>query len=206
MEKEIKPEQMVHGKWYVIEVETLWLVKFDRIEMNIIYSTKFISYNDSNSKSENCRAFGLSSYTKSIRPATKDEVLKYFPDEVFEEENTETNLIPFSWEKYQSGEYEVICRDPKHKPTLAGFNPDASDNYKIVAWINGIGYGFKENGTRDADKDYELFLIKKKKKYQFFVALYNDGASSQPYSSYEQCDRNTVALNRVEIRKIEWEV
>lgn len=78
----LKPEQMESGKWYVIETRYKFLSKFKEIIGVDIHEHKGCSYygDKINDNIPLCRI----SEIKSIRPATKEEVLKYFPDEVFE--------------------------------------------------------------------------------------------------------------------------
>lgn len=83
---QVKPEQMESGKWYVIEVGYLWLIKFKNInnqDVNVFKSISICTDSFVKYKYEDfcqCKIQQI----KSIRPATKEEVLKYFPDEKFE--------------------------------------------------------------------------------------------------------------------------
>lgn len=81
---QVEPEQMESGKWYVIETVYLWLIKFKNITNQNVSVYKSIcidslvkyKYDDFNQ----CKI----QHIKSIRHATNEEVLKYFPDEKFE--------------------------------------------------------------------------------------------------------------------------
>jgi hypothetical protein len=125
-------------------------------------------------------------------------------------ENTD-NRIPFDWEKYQSGEYEAVCRDDNYKPEQLTYNPKA-DLYKVAAWVKNACRTFTEKGEVIGSKEskYDLFLIQKKKKYQSWVNLYSDGFAKEYINEddakmfkprYE--DENVKC---VETRLIEWEV
>lgn len=79
----LKPEQMESGKWYVIETSFNYLIKFKETLDSIVKA--FSCYNNYLETHEKDNAI-ICSYSdiKSIRPATNEEVLKYFPNEVFE--------------------------------------------------------------------------------------------------------------------------
>lgn len=79
----LTPEQMESGKWYVVKSKHEWLFKFSKIELDAIFAHKQYSYTTTYRELvETCLVNTKS--VKSIRPATSQEVLKYFPDEVFE--------------------------------------------------------------------------------------------------------------------------
>jgi len=50
--------------------------------------------------------------------------------------NNEQKRIPFDWEKYQSGEYEAVCRDGSI-PEMITYNPNAKQTSKIAMWVDG---------------------------------------------------------------------
>ena len=77
----LKPEQMESGKWYVVETAYLWIIKFDKIKDDRIYGFKGINFKGSFIDNE---WNNFIEKIQSIRPATNEEVLKYFPDEKFE--------------------------------------------------------------------------------------------------------------------------
>jgi hypothetical protein len=124
--------------------------------------------------------------------------------------NTENKRIPFDWEKYQSGEYEAVCRDGR-KPEQLTHNSKA-ESYPIAAWVGVRICTFDNKGKYDLyDKEhsYDLFLIPKKKKHQACVNLYSNGAA-QSYVSKEVADEFNRfhivnGFVRVECRLIEWE-
>jgi hypothetical protein len=125
--------------------------------------------------------------------------------------NTENKRIPFDWEKYQSGEFEITCRNGI-KPEIAGYNHDAKSNNKIVYWANNSAYARNENGLVNDDGDeseYDLFLIPKSKKFQAWVNLYSNG---ECYSyETEKIAKNMIETyvkegrTLIETRLIEWE-
>lgn len=80
----LKPEQMESGKWYWIETEFNWLVKFKEFKDNKIYDSKIFDISG-NCNFTKISTFLTASKVKTIRPATKEEVLKYFPDEKWSE-------------------------------------------------------------------------------------------------------------------------
>lgn len=81
----LKPEQMESGKWYFLDTNNFsWLIKFSEIQTASIYIEKAIDVNNLNSIYTKTANICNVSSTHSIRPATNEEVLKYFPDEKFE--------------------------------------------------------------------------------------------------------------------------
>ena len=78
----LKPEQMESGKWYWVQTRNKFLIKFNCIKGKMITKTKCFIVNKEREAFLNnlCHISSI----KSIRHATKEEVLKYFPDEVFE--------------------------------------------------------------------------------------------------------------------------
>jgi hypothetical protein len=125
--------------------------------------------------------------------------------------NTEQKRIPFDWEKYQSGEYEAVCRDGSI-PEQITYYQTAKNDYKIVSIINGCIEAFTQDGfwsEPNDENEYDLFLIPKPKKFQAWVNLYSNG-DINGYLSKELADHmNKVYTDRglilVECRLIEWE-
>ena len=123
--------------------------------------------------------------------------------------NTENKRIPFDWEKYQSGEYQAVCRNDE-KPEMIIHNPNAKKIAKIAMWVNGHLYSLNENGKSwNVESPIDLFLIPKPKRFQAWVNLYSNGAA-QSFVTKEVADEfnrfhivNGVV--RVECRLIEWE-
>jgi len=78
----IQPNEMVKGKWYValsIGHNWKWLFKYDCVEKGDIVCQHLIDI-ESNSKYMNAR-FARFPQIKDLRPATIEEVTKYFPNE-----------------------------------------------------------------------------------------------------------------------------
>jgi hypothetical protein len=124
---------------------------------------------------------------------------------------TENKRIPFDWEKYQSGEFEAVCRDGS-KPEMITYNPNAKENSQIVFWykgtahatsIQGFQLGYAYNNASD------LFLIPKPKRFQAWVNLYSDGLSTTYRSEYMAKEFLNLHLGNgrefIETRLIEWE-
>jgi hypothetical protein len=90
----------------------------------------------------------------------------------------ENKRIPFDWEKYQSGEFEAVCRNGI-KPEQLTYNPNGF-NFQISAWIGDVVRVFTNDGFYAMSKystDFDLFLIPKPKKFQAWVNLYDTGAA-----------------------------
>jgi hypothetical protein len=126
--------------------------------------------------------------------------------------NTENKRIPFDWEKYQSGEYEAICRDGR-KPEQIVYYPTALSIVKITALVDGNIETFNDDGSwkfvRDEESEFDLCLIPKTKKFQAWVNLYSDGLSSSYRTEYIATSLIDVHLENgrefIETRLIEWE-
>jgi hypothetical protein len=90
----------------------------------------------------------------------------------------ENKRIPFDWEKYQSGEYEAICRDGR-KPEQIVYYPTALSIVKITALVDGTIETFNDDGSwkfvREEESEFDLFLIPKAKKFQAWVNVYDSG-------------------------------
>ena len=124
--------------------------------------------------------------------------------------NTENKRIPFDWEKYQSGEFEITCRNGD-KPEQLTHNPKAQP-FPIGAWVDIRMCTFDNKGKYDLyDKEhsYDLFLIPKPKKFQAWVNLYSNG---ECYSyETEKIAKNMIETyvkegrTLIETRLIEWE-
>jgi hypothetical protein len=90
----------------------------------------------------------------------------------------ENKRIPFDWEKYQSGEFEVVCRDGE-KPEQLTYN-SKTESYPIAAWVGVRICTFDNKGKYDLygkEHSYDLFLIPKLKKFQAWVNVYDTGAA-----------------------------
>jgi hypothetical protein len=116
----------------------------------------------------------------------------------------ENKRIPFDWEKYQSGEYEAVCRDGSI-PEMITYNPNAGDSHKIGAWIGGYLRAYYKNGlyVNEETRDVDLFLIPKPKKFQAWVNCYDTGAaitwsSEDIAKQYEQMNNGFVKTILIE--------
>jgi lipocalin len=123
---------------------------------------------------------------------------------------TENKKIPFDWEKYQSGEFEAVCRDGE-KPEQITYNSKA-EPYPIGAWVDVRMCTFDNKGKYsifDKEHSYDLFLIPKPKKFQAWVNLYSNGNITYHLIESESKDyKNMLAIKGikcVETRLIEWE-
>ena len=87
-ETELKPQDMISGEWYLIESEYRWIIKFKEIIGSSVFIYKSVGLNTFTDGK-----YGESNHTqvrniKSIRKATREEVLEHFPDE-FKDEKKE---------------------------------------------------------------------------------------------------------------------
>ena len=92
LETELKPQDMISGEWYkIVCTEFKFLIQFKEIEGDFIAYLKGWNLTD--------KRFCLAKYVcsfdeiKSIRKATREEVLEHFPDEFKEEKKSATNSI-----------------------------------------------------------------------------------------------------------------
>jgi len=126
----------------------------------------------------------------------------------------ENKRIPFDWEKYQSGEFEAVCRDGV-KPDYLAYNPNAKAEQRIAMWRNGELFSTRENGLtfNSTESTHDLFLIPKPKKFQAWVNLYSNGISST-HSNKQLADElasdvlkenPSQGFELIECRLIEWE-
>ena len=118
----------------------------------------------------------------------------------------ENKRIPFDWEKYQSGEYEAVCRDGS-KPEMITYNPNAKEKVKIAMWVDGQLYPRFENGQtwQDLEGTLDIILIPKPKKFQAWVNVYDTGAAIS--WSNEDIAKQYEQMNNgfVKTILIEWE-
>jgi hypothetical protein len=124
--------------------------------------------------------------------------------------NNENKRIPFDWEKYQSGEYQVVCRDGSI-PEQITYYPNSIDNYKITALCSGVIRTFTVNGYWDKINNptsRDLLLIPKPKKFQAWVNCYDNGNITYHLIESESKEyKNMLAIKGiecVETRLIEW--
>lgn len=122
----------------------------------------------------------------------------------------ENKRIPFDWEKYQSGEYQAVCRDGSI-PEMITYNPNAIEANKIAMWVEGQLYSNRINGLlwSEGEMPHDIFLIPKAKRFQSWVNLYSDGLSLTYRSEYIAKELVNVHLVNgrefIETRLIEWE-
>jgi hypothetical protein len=116
MREQIKIEDLIKGQWYIIESNSsfTYLIKFDKIDNNSIYVLNGYNYKY-NDKTRDCLC--QLSRVYNITKATKEEVLKYFPDEKFED----NFILPKYW-------YVEIPNDLENKTLL--------NNWKIKQKFN----------------------------------------------------------------------
>jgi hypothetical protein len=125
---------------------------------------------------------------------------------------TENKRIPFDWDKYKSGEYQVVCRDGRKDIIIGAYNPNAKE-HKLAAWVESELYCYTGNGLINKERGFttliDLFLIPKSKQFQAWVNLYSDGLSSSYRSEYMAKELVDVHLENgrefIETRLIEWE-
>ena len=117
-------------------------------------------------------------YWWEILRSIKSGKTTYLEAELKPQDMNNEKRIPFDWEKYQSGEYEAVCRDDE-KPEQLTHNPNAKTNNKISFWYKGEVHGKGINGRWLSIIDYvhDLYLIPKPKKFQAWVNLYDTGAA-----------------------------
>jgi hypothetical protein len=122
----------------------------------------------------------------------------------------ENKRIPFDWGKYQSGEYQAVCRDGSI-PEMITYNPNAIEANKIAMWVEGQLYSNRINGLlwSEGEMPHDIFLIPKAKRFQSWVNLYSDGLSLTYRSEYIAKELVNVHLVNgrefIETRLIEWE-
>ena len=94
-EPELKVEYLKAGEWYVYEDADFdtWLIKFSHCDNKIIYSINDICLELLGCKTENEIATHHINEILSIRHATREEIIKYFPHE-FEVDTHGGNDIP----------------------------------------------------------------------------------------------------------------
>jgi hypothetical protein len=87
--------------------------------------------------------------------------------------------IQFDWEKYQSGEFEAVCRDGI-KPEQIVYFPNAQMKYVFCALVHGDLKIFTKEGFYYSEREknsQDLFLIPKTKKFQSWINCYDEGAA-----------------------------
>ncbi len=128
-----------------------------------------------------------------------------------ESKTMENKRIPFDWEKYQSGEYEAVCRHGS-KPEMIVYNPNAKESAKIAMWVDGQLFSRHENGKTwiELEGSLDILLIPKPKKFQSWVNLYSDGVALNYYdeqTAKDESNSDYITEKRKFIKTIliEWE-
>ncbi len=87
-ETELKPQDMISGEWYVLKTNIFeFILKFNKIEDDYLYDFKCVRLDDKEKYQDSNYLCDLDKI-KSIRKATREEVLEHFPDE-FKDEKKE---------------------------------------------------------------------------------------------------------------------
>lgn len=86
----LKPEELVQGCWYIVKTGTPFeaLFKFKKIKSDtILYEGDYYNYTDSSKCYNNPNGLCNIDAIKELKPASNEEVLKYFPYEKFSDES-----------------------------------------------------------------------------------------------------------------------
>jgi len=137
---QVEPEQMESGKWYVIETVYLWLIKFKNInnqDVNVFKSISICTDSVVKYKYEDFCQCKIQ-HIKSIRPATKEEVLKYFPDEKFENVSliNEVNNTQVTEQQNQTESEKVELRPEELVSGEVYTAVDVRDNDFFFVFVN----------------------------------------------------------------------
>jgi len=153
MKEEIKIEDLVKGEWYIIKCNSTneYLIKFDKINGNqflVLYGISF-TFKDKTTKYL-CNLNNINIITKAI----KEEVLKYFPNEKFEEEIPEyvECIYLIGWEDTIKENKGVIFDTSKSNI------PPYNNTWKDIYNKNNLKINFKPS-TKEA---YDLQELKSK--------------------------------------------
>lgn len=150
----LKPEQMELGKWYVIETNFRYLAQFDKIEDNAVVVSKYYYYGDGGKIKSYARLCNTE-VIKSIQVATKDEVLKYFTDEVFE---------PIELRPEEPADWKGMYHELKAK--YDQLEPKGEKVYFYMDDNIGIKCGYLQtalDNSKNNNPIYEAYCIGKKK-------------------------------------------
>lgn len=85
-------------------------------------------------------------------------------------------MKPFNLEEAIELHKPVVTRDGRDV-WLAGYNPNAEEHGKILGWVDGGIYFWKEDGTSDLEVNgtADLFMKSTEKYVGFWTYLNNDG-------------------------------
>jgi len=120
-------------------------------------------------------------------------------------------MKPFDLEAALAGE-PVVTRDGR-PVKIAGYNPDANENTRIIGWIGSCSYVWYDKGSywNGATDDKDLFMAEKPKiKKEGWVNIYptNDPNyscfTSDCYLSEEDAEEN-IMNGIIATVKVEWE-
>jgi hypothetical protein len=92
-EPELKVEDLKAGEWYVLGLTDQWLFKFRYFNGVIVDAYKYVCLDGSGWQGDMCASICRIKEIKSIRHATREEIIKYFPHE-FEIDSHGANDIP----------------------------------------------------------------------------------------------------------------
>lgn len=130
-EQELKPQDMVSGEWYVVKTEFKYLVKFDKITDKEIICFLIHDFDCIKWSAKNlCKVNSV----KSIRKATREEVLEHFPDEFQEEKKeVESELENGEWYYYsdkdrflkRSNDLDFVLKESINNGTIYKATPIA---------------------------------------------------------------------------------
>ena len=144
----LKPEQMElrnykHLDWVIIYTEqSKWLIKIDYITDENIHD--LLDYNITERKSySNKIPLGIKEVL-SIRHATKEEVLKYFPDEVFENvsliNEVNNSQVPEQQKKIESEKVELRPKDLVSGEVYTAFDEEIKRTFIFDYLSNFVFY------------------------------------------------------------------
>jgi hypothetical protein len=135
MKEQIKKEDLVKGEWYLIQSYENWLIKFDKIENNQFCVLNCCTPNDGYIHEINYGEFDNNKVIVLYK-ATKKEVLKYYPNEKFEDEF----ILPKNWyvEVPNDLENKILLNNWKIKQK---YNDDLFENNQY-AHVDFQGSGF----------------------------------------------------------------
>lgn len=86
----LKPEELIEGCWYIVKTGTPFeaLFKFKKIKSDaILYDGDYYDYGSDLKLGNNTNGLCDVNSIKELKPASNEEVLKYFPDEKFSDES-----------------------------------------------------------------------------------------------------------------------
>lgn len=103
-------------------------------------------------------------------------------------------MKPFNLEEAIELHKPVVTRDGRDV-WLAGYNPSAEEHCRIVGWVDGRVYFWKEDGTSDleANGTIDLFMESTEKYVGFFTYVKNGkiviDTTGCPYDTEEEANK-----------------